>query len=91
MQAMQIGDFFQDWEAFRTMVQRIEAPGLVIDSETTAPLGQSPAELMAADMQDGQGFAVPVSYHQVHQDQPEAVNELILSFLKTKVVHTRVS
>ena len=88
--APQIGTFLKDFDAFKAMVRKVEAPGLIINQESSAPAGQSSAELMAADMQDGQGCAVPVSYHQVMQDQPDAVNKLILDFLKTKVCHTRV-
>ena len=38
--------------------------------------------------QDGQGFSIPHSEHQVHQDQPEAVNRLLLDFLQQKVCKT---
>ena len=38
-------------------------------------------------VQDGEGFAVPMSKHQVHQDQPEAVNNLVMQFLQQKVCH----
>ena len=86
--ATQIGWFLKDFEAFKAMVRKIEAPGLIVNQASSAPPGQSSPELMAADMQDGQGFAVPVSFHQVMQDQPEAVTELILDFLRAKVCHT---
>ena len=42
-------------------------------------------------VQDGEGFAVPMSKHQVHQDQPEAVNNLVLQFLQQKVCHGKPS
>ena len=87
---LQISTFFKDLPAFKAMVGRIEAPALCIDQESDAPAGQAPPELLAGIMQDAQGFAVPLSYHQVHQDQPGAVNALILTFLRTKVCHTRV-
>ena len=48
----------------------------------------SPNEVV---VQDGEGFAVPMSKHQVHQDQPEAVNHLILQFLQQKVCHRKPS
>ena len=40
-------------------------------------------------MQDAQGFAVPTAYHQVHQDQPQVVNKLIMDFLHSKVCHIK--
>ena len=42
-------------------------------------------------VQDAEGFAVPRAGHQVHQDQPEAVNQLIMRFLQTRVCHTALS
>ena len=41
-------------------------------------------------VQDGEGHAVPMSRHQVHQDQPEAVNKLLLDYLQNKVCHVQV-
>ena len=46
--------------------------------------------LQQAVLQDGEGHAVPMSRHQVHQDQPEAVNTLLLNFLQNKVCHVQV-
>ena len=66
---------------FVAMVKRVKAPALCIDQESDAPPGQSPPELLAAEMQNAQGFAVPVSYHQVHQDQPNEVSGLILGWI----------
>ena len=39
------------WEEFRRLVQSVSVPGLIINKESVVPPGQSPAELMAADMQ----------------------------------------
>ncbi len=87
---VQIGKVFIDLKTFTRMVKSIQAPALIIDQESKEPRGKSAPELMAASMQDAEGHAIPNSNHQVHQDQPEAVNDILLRFLKTKVCHVKV-
>ena len=87
---VQIANLFKDMDEFKSLVRSVAAPGLILNQESDAPRGQSPPELMAADMQDGEGYAIPMSAHQVHQDQPEVVNALLLKFLRTKVCHVQV-
>ena len=87
---LQIAQLVKDMEELKAMVRSISAPALIIDQESKAPPGKTGPELMAADMQDGEGHAIPESFHQVHQDQPDAVNDLLLKFLRAKVCHARV-
>ena len=86
---LQIPWIHKDLPAFLEMIRKVEVPGLCIDQEADEPVGQSPPDLLAAAMQDAQGFAVPASNHQVHQDQPVAVNTLMLTFLRTELCHTK--
>lgn len=87
---LQIGQLVKDMEELKSMVRSISAPALIIDQESKAPPGKTGPELLAADMQDGEGHAIPESFHQVHQDQPEAVNDLLIKFLRAKVCHAQV-
>ncbi|KAK9827466.1 hypothetical protein WJX74_004109 [Apatococcus lobatus] len=85
-----IGKLVKDMEELKSLIRSISAPALIIDQESKAPPGKTGPELMAADMQDGEGHAIPMSFHQVHQDQPDAVNEYLLDFLRRKVCHVQV-
>ena len=87
---MQIAELVKNIEELKSLVRSVSCPALIVDQESKAPPGKTGPELMAADMQDGEGHAIPVSYHQVHQDQPDAVNRLLLEFLRRKVCHVHV-
>lgn len=55
------------------------------------PPAHAPVSDVAMLAQDGIGYSIPEAEHQVHQDQPEAVNRVILDFLQQKVCHAEGS
>ena len=82
---LQISTFFEALPALKAMVGRIEAR--CIDQEPDAPAGQS---CWPASCRMRRALPCPSATTRCTLGQPEAMNALILTFLRTKVCHTRV-
>ena len=74
-------NFTRNWRAAEGVVERIDAPSLMIMAEKDAVLPPSAADGMEAYVADLEKTLIKDSGHWTQQEQPEAVNRVILDWL----------
>jgi pimeloyl-ACP methyl ester carboxylesterase len=77
-------NFTRNWERSANIVEKVNAPSLMIMAENDAVLPPSAADGMEAYVSDLEKTLIKESGHWTQQEKPEAVNAAILGWLNRR-------